>query len=67
MPLYEFVCEACGARFEQNRALGDTAGAVCPNGHRRARKLVSAPAVVFRGSGWYATDSRPKPKPSDGE
>ena len=60
MPLYEFVCEQCGARFEKRRAYDDLAAATCPNGHRRTRKVVSAPAIVFRGSGWYSTDNRPK-------
>ncbi|MBI3360682.1 MAG: zinc ribbon domain-containing protein [Chloroflexi bacterium] len=58
MPLYEFVCDTCEAHFEKNRRFSDAGAPTCPNGHRRARKLVSAPAVVFRGSGWYVTDSR---------
>lgn len=60
MPLYEYVCETCGARFEQAHTFAEADGAICPNGHRRARRLVSAPAVIFRGSGWYVTDSRAK-------
>lgn len=64
MPVYEFVCDTCGTDFEENRRYSDLARGqtpACPKGHRRARKVVRAPAVVFRGSGWYATVSRPKP------
>jgi putative FmdB family regulatory protein len=60
MPLYEFVCAECGARFEQRRAYDDPTAPRCPNGHRRTRKVFNAPAVVFRDSGWYVNDSRPK-------
>ena len=60
MPLYEFVCDQCGVRFEKRRAYDDPTNPTCPNGHRRTRKVVSLPAVVFRGSGWYSTDHRPK-------
>jgi putative FmdB family regulatory protein len=57
MPLYEYVCGACGHRFEQIRKFSDSPLEVCPNcGERKLHKLVSSPAIQFKGSGWYITD-----------
>ena len=65
MPLYEYVCDICGTRFEARRGFSEAGSPTCPLGHRQARKLVSAPTIVFKGSGWYATDSRTT-KPAHG-
>jgi putative FmdB family regulatory protein len=57
MPLYEYECDACGARFELIRKFSDppvTTCSVC--GADGVRKLLSSPAVRFKGSGWYVTD-----------
>jgi putative FmdB family regulatory protein len=57
MPLYEYQCDACGARFELIRKFSDPPVEVCPTcGAAGLRKLVSSPAFQFKGSGWYATD-----------
>ena len=57
MPLYEYECEACGHRFEHIQKFSDPAIEVCPNcGERKVKKLVSSPAIQFKGSGWYITD-----------
>ena len=57
MPLYEYECEACGARFEQIQKFSDPPIDVCPNcGERKVHKLLSSPAIQFKGSGWYITD-----------
>jgi putative FmdB family regulatory protein len=57
MPLYEYVCGACGHRFEQIRKFSDSPLEVCPNcGERKLHKLVSSPAIQFKGSGWYIND-----------
>ena len=57
MPLYEYECEACGARFEQIRKFSDPPVEVCPTcGERKVQKLVSSPAIQFKGSGWYIND-----------
>jgi putative FmdB family regulatory protein len=57
MPLYEYECEACGARFEQIQRFSDPPTDVCPNcGERKVHKLLSSPAIQFKGSGWYVTD-----------
>jgi putative FmdB family regulatory protein len=57
MPLYEYECDSCGARFELIRKFSDPPVQVCPTcGAQGLRKLVSSPAFQFKGSGWYATD-----------
>jgi putative FmdB family regulatory protein len=56
MPIYEYECSECGARFEQWQRIGDFGPATCPNGHSRIRRLLSQPAIIFKGSGFYATD-----------
>lgn len=58
MPLYEYECLECGLRFDklQRFALGEPV--VCPNGHSHVHRLLSQPAIVFRGSGFYVTDNR---------
>jgi putative FmdB family regulatory protein len=57
MPLYEYQCDACGRRFEQIRRFSDPPIDVCPHcGAREVQKLLSSPAIQFKGSGWYITD-----------
>lgn len=56
MPLYEYECKACGHRFELIRKFSDPPGATCPTCGGEAEKLVSSPAIQFKGSGWYITD-----------
>jgi putative FmdB family regulatory protein len=57
MPLYEYRCEACGHHFEQIQKFSDPPVDVCPScGDRKVQKLLSSPAIQFKGSGWYITD-----------
>jgi putative FmdB family regulatory protein len=57
MPLYEYQCDSCGARFELIRKFSDPPLQVCPTcGAEGVRKLISSPAFQFKGSGWYVTD-----------
>jgi putative FmdB family regulatory protein len=56
MPLYEYECEACGHRFELIQKFSDPPAEVCPVCGGRVRKLLSSPAIQFKGSGWYITD-----------
>jgi putative FmdB family regulatory protein len=61
MPLYEYECEACGHRFERIRKFSDSAIKVCPTcGKKTVHKLVSSPAIKFKGSGFYINDYAPK-------
>lgn len=68
MPIYEYECEACGHRFELIQKFSDPLVEVCPKcGERKVHKLLSSPAIKFKGSGWYVTDYAPKGSPgSDG-
>lgn len=57
MPLYEYQCEACSTRFEKIQKFSDPPIDVCPNcGKGPVVKLLSSPAIQFKGSGWYVTD-----------
>jgi putative FmdB family regulatory protein len=56
MPLYEYVCEACGQRSEVLQRLGAEPLSVCPACSGKLRKLFSAPSFQFKGTGWYVTD-----------
>ena len=57
MPLYEYECESCGKRFERIQKFSDPPVDVCPNcGKGPVKKLLSSPAIQFKGSGWYITD-----------
>lgn len=55
MPLYEYQCETCG-RFEVIRKFSDDPLAACPTCGKPIQKLLSAPAIQFKGTGWYITD-----------
>src|ERR1035437_2853424 len=56
MPLYEYVCDACSHRFELIRKLSDPPLDKCPVCGGAVHKLQSAPAIQFKGSGFYITD-----------
>ena len=62
MAVYDFKCENCGAEFEVERPLGATGAAKCPKcGSTKTAKVFSAAGIVFKGSGFYVTDSKSKP------
>ena len=61
MPLYEYQCEACQHRFERIQKFSDPPIDVCPVCGGAVKKLVSSPAIQFKGSGWYITDYAKKP------
>jgi putative FmdB family regulatory protein len=56
MPIYEFQCQNCGKRTELLQRFEDPPLAACPECGGEVKKLFSAPAVQFKGSGWYVTD-----------
>lgn len=56
MPIYEYECTQCGKRTELLQRMDDAPMASCPECGGAVRKLLSAPAVQFKGSGWYVTD-----------
>ena len=67
MPTYEYACTECGAHIEVVQSMSDaplTACAVCGG---RLRKVFSPIGIVFKGSGFYRTDSRGKPAKAAGD
>ena len=58
MPTYQYACTECGHAFEQFQSFSDDALTECPECEGRLRKLFNAVGVVFKGSGFYRTDSR---------
>jgi len=56
LPLYEYQCTKCGHRFEQIQKFSDPPAKKCPECGGKVEQLLSAPAVQFKGSGWYVTD-----------
>jgi putative FmdB family regulatory protein len=57
MPLYEYRCGKCGRKMEVIQNLSEKPLKICPHcGERALKKLMSAPAIQFKGSGWYVTD-----------
>jgi putative FmdB family regulatory protein len=58
VPTYQYACTECDHSFEQFQSFTDDALTECPQCHGRLRKLFNAVGVVFKGSGFYRTDSR---------
>jgi putative FmdB family regulatory protein len=56
MPLYEYECDACGHRFERIQKFSDPLADRCPKCGGDVHKLMSSPAIQFKGSGFYITD-----------
>jgi len=62
MPLYEYECDACGGRFEVIQKFSETTEQCRKCGKGPVRRLMSSPAIQFKGSGWYITDYAQKGK-----
>ena len=68
MPLYEYECDACGGRFEVIQKFSETTEQCRRCGKGPVRRLMSSPAIQFKGTGWYITDYAQKGKsPSSSE
>ena len=66
MPTYQYRCTECGTDLEAVQKFSDPALTECPTCHGSLRKVFNAVGVVFKGSGFYRTDSRPKEGSSAG-
>ncbi|NOT21462.1 MAG: zinc ribbon domain-containing protein [Nitrospiraceae bacterium] len=66
MPIYEYQCEGCADRFEVKQSMKDDPLTTCSKCGKRVQRLISSPAIMFKGSGWYVTDYSDKMKPSAG-
>jgi len=59
MPVYTYRCENCGVQFEKSQKFTDKPLTRCPECRKgKVRRIVQPSAIVFKGTGWYATDSR---------
>jgi putative FmdB family regulatory protein len=67
LPLYEYRCKKCGARFERIQKFSDAPLAKCEKCGGKLEQLLSSPAIQFKGTGWYVTDYPRKSSPSAGE
>lgn len=65
MPTYQYQCTDCGQALEVHQSFSDDALTVCPACDGRLRKVFNAVGVVFKGSGFYRTDSRGTSTSSD--
>ena len=61
MPTYEYACSKCGHAFEAFQSFSDAPIAICPECGGEVKKVFSNVGVVFKGAGFYKTDSRSKP------
>jgi putative FmdB family regulatory protein len=64
MPTYEYACNSCGHEFEAFQSFSEAALTECPECKGEVRKVFSNVGVVFKGSGFYKTDSRSNSKPA---
>ena len=67
MPTYQYRCTECGHDLEAVQKFTDSALTECPNCSGQLRKVFNAVGVVFKGSGFYRTDSRSAEKTRDGD
>ena len=58
MPIYEYECNRCSFKFEVKRGFNETGGNICPVCGAEGRQVFQAPPLLFKGSGFYITDSR---------
>lgn len=58
MPTYEYQCKTCGHHFEQFQRFSDDPLKECPKCSAEIRRVIYPTGVIFKGSGWYITDSR---------
>jgi putative FmdB family regulatory protein len=67
MPTYEYACTECGDRTEVVQSIADAPLTTCTVCGGQLRKVFSPVGIVFKGSGFYRTDSRGKPAKTDGD
>jgi putative FmdB family regulatory protein len=65
MPTYQYLCRDCGHGFEQFQKFSENALTDCPSCDGTVQRVIQNVGVVFKGSGWYITDSRSSSKKSD--
>jgi putative FmdB family regulatory protein len=63
MPIYEYECGRCRYRFEMRQGFDEEPEAMCPQCQGRARRVFHAAPIIYKGSGFYVTDSRKGKEP----
>ena len=58
MPVYEYECSLCCSRFERRQRFDEEPVAICPKCQGKARRVIHSIPIIFKGSGFYTTDSR---------
>jgi putative FmdB family regulatory protein len=58
MPIYSYKCDKCGARFDRMQKFTDHPLTRCPECRGPVKRLIQPAGIVFKGSGWYITDSK---------
>ncbi len=61
MPTYDYECTKCHHQFELNHGINDKPELSCPECEAAVKKVFAANGIIFKGSGWYITDSAPQP------
>jgi len=62
MPFYQYECDSCEHSFEEMQGIKESAISQCPKcGDRRLRRVFGTPLIIFKGTGFYATDYKDKP------
>ncbi len=56
MPIYKYVCESCGYKFEELQKVSDHPIEICPECGKGVHKAITHSSFILKGSGWYATD-----------
>jgi len=56
VPIYEYECNDCGCHFEKRQSFHDEPVAICPECEGKARRVLHAVPIIFKGSGFYVTD-----------
>jgi putative FmdB family regulatory protein len=60
MPIYDYACDQCRHRFEARQSFADEPLTICPECQGHIRRVIHPSGIIFKGSGWYVTDSRDK-------
>ena len=63
MPIYEYECGLCSFRFERKQRFDEEPVATCPQCRGKARRVINSVPIIFKGSGFYITDSRKSAEP----
>lgn len=67
MPIYEYLCQSCSYKFELKQSIKEEPVATCTRCGKTVNRIISAPAIMFKGTGWYITDYSDKLKAPAGE